>query len=397
MPVQRPIVALLAYLVTAACSGEGHVAERFLVADSAGHQLARSQSPRSVPVIRPVPSFEFGEASGPDHLLFDRIRGVTRLADGAIVVGNRGTNTIRILDESGHLLGEFGGTGEGPGEFTSFREVRRCKAGLITAFSWDYTQVQYSRSGQPLSETTIRFPSERPGIYRLSCDSEGRLVGIGFGDTGLWDHPTGNYRAEAGLWAGEDAGGPFLRLATTSVSDRVKLPEDEGPHPFGRTTVLAAFNGGFVLGTADAYAFTVHSFDGDTTHLVRWAGPRRTLDEDHIATYLAWRLANADGGEPARIRREVAQLEMPDSLPAYGGIQIDPAGNIWVQEFGTPWLPPTTWWGFLPTGEWAWELRLDPDFNVSEIGDEEILGVATDELGIERVRGYRLDLPGDST
>lgn len=384
-------------LATGACTEGRHSANPFTTVDSAGIVLAHSDMPRWGKWLVSERKLEFGEATGPDHLLFDRISGITRLGDGSLAVGNRGTSTIRIFTDSGDLLGEFGGRGEGPGEFTLLRGVSRCRSGIITAFDYNYRQVQFDHQGAVLGSAVIRFPDERLGIYELACDNQGRVFGTGWGDAGLLTHPVGNYRARGGLYGGEGAVGPFTRLGTTYVADRVRIPDGEHPHPFGRTTVLAAFEDGFAMGTADTYAFAVHSTAGDTTMIVRWRGPSRALEDHHVAQYLDWRLAGADAAEHARIRREVTEIEMPDSLPAYGVIHADPDGVIWIGEFGSAWHPRSRWWGFLPSGEWAWEVELEPGFSVSEFGTDEVLGVARGEYGVEAVRGYRLDLPRDSS
>ena len=150
------------------------------------------------------------------------------------------------------------------------------------------------------------------------------------------------------------------------------------------------------MGTATSYAFSVHSATGDTVRLVRWEGPPRPLLEQHKEDYLAWRLGEASEAEHQMIRTEVAEYEMPDSFPAYGGAQVAPDGVVWIREFAMPWQSSSRWWGFLPSGEWAWELHLPADFEIAEFGREEILGSAADPLGVERVRKYRLDLPRDS-
>lgn len=393
--ISRPVGAFVLVWVTASCMNADSPGPRFTAVDVGGVTTAHSRSPRGRGQLADR-LFQFGMAAGPEHLLFDRVVGVTRLDDGALAVGNRGSNTVRVFTDEGRLITEFGGEGEGPGEFTLLRAVVRCRRGVITAWDWNYRQVWFARDGRVVDSWLITLPGERLGVYRMSCNGYGQLVATGWGNAGLLDHPVGGYSAEGGLYVAVNPTGPLEQVGTIGVADRTRLAEGELPNPFGRTTSIASTDDGFVLGSASSYEVTVHTFEGDTSLVFRWDGPNRTVGAEDRAAYLEWRLTSADETEHAAIRREVAQFELPDSLPAYSDIRVGAGGVIWIRAFHAPWRPNRTWWAFLPNGEWAWELELEPDFEVSEFGPGEVLGVASDELGVEAVRGYRMELRPDS-
>ena len=68
--------------------------------------------------IGPQPEVSIGEVMGDEPYLLTGASDAIRLSDGRIVVVNRFTRELRVFDEAGIHLDTWGGTGEGPGEFT---------------------------------------------------------------------------------------------------------------------------------------------------------------------------------------------------------------------------------------------------------------------------------------
>lgn len=78
----------------------------------AGAQSAKPQ-PWSV---NPAPILRIGAENGSTDL-FDVVRGATRLPNGDIMVGDRGTPALRRYSPTGKFIAGHGKSGEGPGEF----------------------------------------------------------------------------------------------------------------------------------------------------------------------------------------------------------------------------------------------------------------------------------------
>ena len=175
------LITCVCGLITWGCEPATSSPPRFVVTDSAGIAMSYSRTPLWGRVSLGDPEIELGVVSGPAHLMFDRIRGVVRLDDGSVAVGNQGSNTIRILSETGELLNEFGGSGDGPGEFTLLSSVRRCQTGYITTFDYDNRLVIFDPAGNHLYSREIVLPGDRFGVYELSCDDQGRMVSTGWG------------------------------------------------------------------------------------------------------------------------------------------------------------------------------------------------------------------------
>lgn len=67
--------------------------------------------------VAPEPAFSFGEMEGGDEVRFTSVVAGTRLADGSfVVVDDRESIPLRVLDAEGGFVQRIGARGEGPGE-----------------------------------------------------------------------------------------------------------------------------------------------------------------------------------------------------------------------------------------------------------------------------------------
>lgn len=62
----------------------------------------------------------------PDNPPFGRIRQVSVLSNGSLVVGDISTSEVMIFDTLGRLTHRFGGKGDGPGELRDFGAASTC-------------------------------------------------------------------------------------------------------------------------------------------------------------------------------------------------------------------------------------------------------------------------------
>lgn len=67
--------------------------------------------------------------------------------------------------------------------------------------------------------------------------------------------------------------------------------------------------------------------------------------------------------------------------------------NLWVQDYPSPGAATVPWTVFDPRGVMLGQVALPAGFRATDIGADYVLGVWTDELGVERVRVYSLRKP----
>ena len=83
-------------------------------------------------------------------------------------------------------------------------------------------------------------------------------------------------------------------------------------------------------------------------------------------------------------------IPLPERLPAYEQIILDKGGNLWVAEYLVLEETPI-WQVFNPQGVWLGAVVFPPGGRISEIGDDYILGIWRDDMGVQRIKMYGLN------
>jgi hypothetical protein len=94
----------------------------------------------------------------------------------------------------------------------------------------------------------------------------------------------------------------------------------------------------------------------------------------------------------------------PPSIPEVAEVLLDERGRFWIKRYeaGTDsnWLTffdrrsGGDWWIVEPDGEVVATIRLPDDLTPLDIGDDRILGMARDDLGVERIVLWRFEESG---
>jgi sugar lactone lactonase YvrE len=94
-----------------------------------------------------------------------------------------------------------------------------------------------------------------------------------------------------------------------------------------------------------------------------------------------------EGNEVGRHRGPASQVALGDSVPVYSKLIGDADRNLWAMAGDDT----GRWFVFEPSGGYVGWVLMPADLDVWQIGEGFVLGVETDDLGVERVRVYRLD------
>ena len=92
----------------------------FVVEDSAGIEIVESSAPAwdgDGWTVATEPSVSIGRTSGDERYLFGSVRGAIVLPGGRIAVLDQQAALVRVYSPEGEHLEDWGGRGEGPGEF----------------------------------------------------------------------------------------------------------------------------------------------------------------------------------------------------------------------------------------------------------------------------------------
>jgi len=411
---RRPIAsAVLALpLALAACGGPADRVSATLVRDSAGIEIVESTSARW-PADRgwqvvAEPELTIGVVEGQPEYLFSNVESALLLDDGRIAVADRGSSQVRFYSRDGAYLGFVGGPGDGPGELGYIRGMGRCGADSLFVFEIDYLNVVYTADGRYAREARPFDPNSmdrRP--YALRCARNGYYAAVGWED--LSGPPTvGFYRAMAPAWVlapdreGNASGHQRIpraglvvsaELGTVLSSERIGSEHGSRPHPFGRAVAFALTEDAIYRGTGEAYEIRRYALDGRLERILRWPGPDLTITDAEIAGYREAQLAAVDPRARPALERSLVEMPMPPAFPAFDRLETDPDGNVWIASFRRPTSSQQRWTVIGPDGALLGTVSVPPDLEITDIGQDVVIGIATDELGVERIRLHALRKP----
>ena len=136
-------------------------------------------SAQSVWRVDAVPILDVSSNSKSGAVLFSRVTGATRLADGTIVVADLDDNTLHFFSAGGAPLRNVGRAGSGPGEFRRVTWLGRC--GGDSLHVWDMLQRRmsvFAPNGGYVRQYAIPADST-PGagpFMTLACSTRGVIA-----------------------------------------------------------------------------------------------------------------------------------------------------------------------------------------------------------------------------
>ncbi len=165
---------------------------------------------------------------------------------------------------------------------------------------------------------------------------------------------------------------------------------------FGLPSAIVVHGDHVYFGRGERYEIERYAGDGRLDRLVRRAGrPLRVTPED-IARYEETELAEANEIFRPILERALAEMPMPEAMPAYRDVRVDADGFLWVEDYRRPGDDRPRWSVFDPDGRWLGAVATPPGLEIREIGRDHLLGVWEDEFEVEHVRLHRLIRPGES-
>ena len=338
------------------------------------------------------PSLSIGSVdSGEAYELF-RVTDATLLADGRIVIANAGSGELKVFNADGSHSGTWGRQGEGPGEFSS-------GPGAVALWPGDSIAA--------------------PGGYRVSLfemdGNHGRDIALDVTLLGVVDPlPNGKIFASGSLLLNRRAtGSPDLIRSDTewAVLDvdgtrdvslgefpawedwAVTMPDGsigEQTHPFGRSTVGTLWGNLLAIGVQDSYEIKAFAPDGSLVRIVRRNGDPRKATQTELDEYFARLVAGRPAEVQTRMLNMVRDMPLVESHPAFEEIVADLAGYLWVREYRMFGEGDVVWTVFDPEGRIEGLVETPPGLEVFEIGEDYVLGLVEDELGVEYVQLWSL-------
>lgn len=360
-----------------------------------------------------VPEVSIGEMEGPDEYLFGRIWSLAVDDDRNVYVFDEQAQHVRVFDAAGVYLRTLGGRGEGPGEFNRAEAVAVFPDGRLAVRDpgnmrvqvfdpdtgatdeWEYNSGNHYRAGAPL------YTDVRGRTFLLTTDQSGEDIVIVLGSDGThldtlpepsMDYEQFTVRAEH-----------VTEESSSSVTARV---------PFTHGFFWAVHpSGHFLTGLSSDYSIDL-ARDGGVLRIER--------DYDPVAV---------SEGERDHERESLVRMirfsvpdwtwdgsRIPDHKPVFQDLLVGRDGRIWVRlstegqrvenedhDPENPFSYPVIWTTsirydvFESDGTYLGVVVPPDGFSASPdpvVDGDHVWAVTRDELGVERVVRYRIEVNG---
>lgn len=388
-------VAIVTVALAACAAGELGDEAGVVVRDSAGVRIVESHRPRWGEgegwVVEAVPSLQLGVVEGDTPDSFARVVDALRLPDGTIVVADWGNFQLRFFDDEGGFLWGVGREGEGPGEFAGIAQLASCGADSVIAWDpWLRRASVFDVRGEYGRGVVLEAPQQSGSVYRWRCGTGGEIVLMGWPRTDRI--PQGVHRPPVPVALASVRDGRItVALGEFPGDDRYGTPGGSGPAVLGRRTLVAMGKGQAYVGTGDSYEVRGYGLDGALRVLVRRPEAVLPVTREDLARYRDGELRGvSDPNRHRSIERWLAELEFPQTFPAYAALHTDADGRLWVQRYPRPGEDGTEWAVFGTEGEWLGDVAMPVGLEVYEIGRDYVLGGWRDELGVNYVRRHEI-------
>ena len=290
--------------------------------------------------------YRVGSIDGDEWQVFSRVSAVGFGEAGNLYVMDDRGGRIVVVGEDGEFVREFGGIGDGPGEFSASSNTAvgfaALRSGRTVVLDPGHSAFQlFGPDGE--FERSVRMPGNSMYLIRtLAPARDGRSVittSVGtFGMSGPADGPEPPFR-------------PVYRLVLSgdeAVQDTaIRAWRPPGDAAGFRPPLLAEAlpDGGLVYTDSSAYAIKVAASNGDLTRvLVRPFRPEPVTDrirDEEVARQLQENEERAAGSSDrfaaARAelgRRRIESMEFYHELPVVRGLRASWEGLIWVLRRG---------------------------------------------------------------
>lgn len=414
----RAVARTIAYVALAsACGAAGGTGRgEASVRDSAGIRIVENRVPEAARRIAlgSEPRVRIGVVEGSDPEQLFGVSGAGLLADGRIVVLDGGARDVRTFSPDGAHERTFGGAGDGPGEFGDPTQLIIAPGDTIVVLdgqtwrtTWFAPDGRVLRDQPGRTRHQARVPEGWFAEGALVSPDHGLLLRL-YGAEEAVDPPTGGvFRPTSRLlflpW-GEGAPADLPGRVDGIEQTRVEVSgrPDGAVVWFGKRS--AHDMGGAApriwAGDNEAFELRVHHITGSLVSLVRSDAAPRTVTDAMVSRarerYAAFLRDNGRSDEEVARRLRVQDMApVPAHVPHYVSVKVARGGGAWVGAFFEEGYDTRrTFHVFGPDGRWISDVETPAAFEPLDIGEGWVIGKRTDELGIEFVELYDLDLGG---
>ena len=364
-----------------------------LIAVACSDQRMDSSNP--VPLDRPWAASQAAEgvlvATSGDDIELSWVTDLDVDSEGRIYVGDGTADGIVVLEPDLTYSRHIGRRGDGPGEFRSISSVQ--VFGADSVLVWDF-QLRRGTVFDPASEVvrilTLRDSPASPYWAAAMPDDYGYLVLFTptyYASGSDSQHPRQNVLrriVKSPSIADSDSLFAFPAgdaLVWRAQDGRGGGAVEVGSHPFGISpfvAVVGQFNVAYA--TSRALQVTIIDLEG---------GEGSGFSYETTPVEVTRRQLNAAKERMSRRLKKVLEEGAPYVWPAVLGMVVDDRDRIWL-GVRTGDRANVEWAAFTRDGSHVASILLPSAFALYAARDDQLVGVAEDELDVPRVQVYRL-------
>jgi hypothetical protein len=377
------------------------------VRDSAGVMIIVGAVPDAGPADRwridPEPVVSIGVADGAAPYLFTNVQLAGRMADGRMfVVDDAAHRSIRTYDQDGQFVEAFGGAGQGPGEFgVNVYNMIAYRGDSLAVVEYLGRRIHIFDGDGRFGRRIVPAYGWRPSPDRLSDGACCRPQAALSDGTLIVQYPSETPTTGSGLRRGaaqlvrvSPDGAEVQPIATVPSGLGTDAPRGY-PVPvmsllFSGRVLVAVHNDRILVGNGVEYRVDELDRDGRLVRSLRVDREPPAFDAAAKSRYLAAvreRQPSLPEREDASVRRA-----LPDRLPVYSRILVDPRGRIWLLSHPLPYVGTRTYTALVldPNGTVLGEVEFPENLVPLRIGRDEVFGLRSDDLGVDRVVVHRI-------
>jgi hypothetical protein len=370
------------------------------IRDSAGVTIIESAGPAwsAGPEWRvaSVPELEIGREDGPVEYQFQSIAGVVRRGDGSLVVADEGASEVRLYDAAGSFVHATGRRGDGPGEYRLINGIGPGRDDTIWVY--DFGLRRFTLLGADLELLrTVTVKADLSSLLAVGMLAAGEfVVRESWTSRAQTAELTPGLRRDPAAIALLDATGALRDTIALTLGREVIISSEGGRATMGtpviaRAATAAIAEAGVVVGDQEVWELRVYTPDGELRRIMRRTGVDLRLGGADVEAAINTRLATVPVPEQPALRLALEALPRPATRPAYDGVLVDDSGHIWAAEWSARSNAPAAWAVFDSAGRYLGDVAMPMGFRPLSMKNGLLAGVWRDDVGVERVRVYRLE------
>ena len=289
--------------------------------------------------------------SGDERYLFGEVAGAVVLRDGRVAVVDGQAALIRVYSTDGVHIEDWGGSGEGPGEFSGRpRKILpyRGDSILVEQFASDGSNIyddrgRFGRAVAP--EMWVRFNHDRASLgfdpsmsaVKTCCTLWGALPNGAFlgSYSEMLPYPgSGTMRASIMAAITPESGSAPANPRVCSTGGQYYRFDPEGglsDLQFQFRFSMAVGPDGYFVTEGDAYSINAYDASGRLRRIIRLAREPRPVTDEVRAAHEARLREETSPEDEEWLRRRLA-VPYTTHLPTFKWLHADSEGNVWAGQ-----------------------------------------------------------------